>query len=398
LQIERYPRLTGHVSCRESACEFYTQADVRRIVRYAKNRNVEVVPEIEMPAHATAALRAYPELSCGATNVVCPREASVEFLENVLAEVRQLFPSPYIHVGGDEAPASASRYVMPRIEAFLRAHGRTMVGWDDILGSGISAKTVIMAWNGDRRAIAAISAGHDVVMVPDGPLYFDAYQGARSQEPLAAPHVATLEQVYSYDPTPDGLNSGQRAHILGAEAAVWTEKIGSPRRLFAMALPRAIALSEIAWTAPARKSWPSFLSRLPSQLAWLRENGYSFRPPSPMIDVVGSRVRFHSIPGNVAGAIALTDGRAVLVRLSEVLKGPKIRYTLDGTTPTALSARYSSPLNLRLGASESQTITAAAFDERGEVSESSTVIVKRLAVSAFNQTSGSRAWGSLVSP
>ncbi|MBV9148525.1 MAG: family 20 glycosylhydrolase, partial [Candidatus Eremiobacteraeota bacterium] len=395
--IKRYPALTSGVSCRDNACEFYTQADVRRIVRFAKSRNITVVPEIEMPAHATAALRAYPQLGCGSAGVICPRESAVAFLENVLVEVMRLFPSRYIHVGGDEAPVSTERYLMPRIEAFLHAHGRAMVGWDDILGSGVSRKAVIMAWNGERRAIAAISAGHDVVMVPDGPLYFDAYQGARSQEPPATQHMATLEEVYSYDPTPDGLSGEQRSHILGAEAALWTEKIASPNRLFAMALPRAIALSEIAWTPPAQKSWRSFLSRLPAQLAWLRANGYSFRTPSPMIDVIGRRMRFQSMPGNVSGAIALTDQSAATVRLNEPLKGVEIRYTLDGTAPTARSALYGSPLNLRLDRG-SQTVTAAAFDARGEVSESSSVVVKRLAPSAFKRTNGSRAWGSIVSP
>ncbi len=398
LEVKRYPALTATTSCRATSCAFYSQSDVGDVVRYARTRNVTVMPEIEMPAHASAALRAYPELRCGAENVFCPRPASLTFLENVLAEVIRLFPSRYIHVGGDEAPAAAQRYVLLHIEAFLQSHGRTMVTWDDALGSGISRDTVITSWNGEHRAVEAIAAGHEVVMVPDGPLYFNAYQGAGFQEPAAAPHMATLEQVYSYDPTPDGLSAEQRSHILGVEGAVWTEKIASAERLFQMTLPRALALSEIAWTAPRRKSWDGFLARLPAQLDWLKEHGYSFRMPSPIIKVVGGAARFRSIEHNVSGAAAFTASPTVNVQLSEPMNGVRIRYTLDGSQPTTTSFLYYRPLRVSLADAKSRTIVSAAFDKDGERSESSEVIVKRLSAAALSRESGARSWAALVSP
>ncbi|MBV8689199.1 MAG: family 20 glycosylhydrolase [Candidatus Eremiobacteraeota bacterium] len=396
LQIERYPRLT--LACSVPPCGFYTQRDVRAIVQYAQSRNVTIVPEIEMPAHASAAIRAYPELACGRRDALCPREATIGFLENVLAEVAALFPSPYIHIGGDEAPPAVNRYVLPRIEAVLRSRGRRAVVWDDALESGISHAAIVAAWNGDRRAIVALDSGYDVVMVPDGPLYFNAYQGAAFQEPPAAPHLATLEQVYSYDPTPDGLNARESSHIVGVEAAVWTEKIASPERLFETVLPRTLALSEIAWTTPSRKSWGGFLTRLPAQLAWLQANGYRFRLPAPIIRVSGSRLRFHSIARNAAGALALTDSNSVIVAIDEPMRSVSLRYTLDGSVPTAKSNLYTAPLPLSLDRSTTRTLTAAAFENNGRKSEASEVIVKRIAPSELNREIGSRSWASLVSP
>jgi len=397
LEIKRYPNLTSSASCAR-ACEFYSQDDVRHLVRYALERNVTIVPEVEMPAHAGAALRAYPQLACGGGDVMCARRTSLSFVKDVLEEVLALFPSDYVHVGGDEAPRDALRYFMPRVEAFLRSHGRTMVAWDDVLGSGVSAGTVITAWNGDRRAVAAIRQGHNVIMVPDGPLYFDAYQGASFQEPVATSHMATLEQVYSYDPTPDGLNAAQRARILGVEGAVWTEKIRSTKHLFEMVLPRALALSEIAWTRPERKSWPDFLSRLPRQLSWLREHGYPFRLPSPSIAVAARMVRFISLRGNTASALALTDAGEVNVSIADVAPDVKIRYTLDGSAPTGGSLLYTSPLRLKLVSAQPRSLIAAAFDDAGTRSETSAVIIRKLSPLSMRQQRGSRSWASLVSP
>jgi len=398
LQINRYPLLTSSAACSKTACEFYTQDDVRRIVRYAAARNVMVVPEIEMPAHMSAAIRAYPRLGCGRRDVLCAREATLGFVENVISEVLTLFPARFIHAGGDEAPVAAQRYLLPRVESFLRTRGRRMVVWDDAFESGISPGTVITAWHGDRRAIAAIDRGHDVVMVPDGPLYFNAYQGPAAQEPPSAPHTATLEQVYSYDPTPDHLDARQRSRILGVEAAVWTEKIASPQRLFEVVLPRALALGEIASTSPSHKSWNGFLGRLPAQLSWLQRNNYPFRIPLPIIAVSGSRSRFHSIVGNIAGAVAVTDASTVTVTMREPVNGAVVRYTLDGAFPSAHSPRYVKPLRIRLDQLAERTLLAAAFDQDGRESEWSEVIIKRVSSAALNREGGSRAWASVVSP
>ncbi|HEX6747430.1 MAG TPA: beta-N-acetylhexosaminidase [Longimicrobium sp.] len=330
LQIRRYPRLTevgawrretriGHALAEPELYDgtphggFYTQDEVRAVVEHARLRGVTVVPEIEMPGHSRAALAAYPELACTpgpfevATSwrtqedILCPGEATFEFLENVLSEVMELFPSPYIHVGGDEAIKSRWRrspvaqevirreglrdemelqsWFIRRIERYLNAHGRRLVGWDEILEGGLAPNATVMAWRDVEHGIEAARQGHDVVMTPEFPVYFDHYQGDPAGEPLAIKGLTTLADVYAFEPVPPGLTPDEARHVLGAQANLWTEYVATPEHAEYMVLPRMLALAEVLWSPPESRDWASFQARLPAHLRRLGEMGYRFRAP-----------------------------------------------------------------------------------------------------------------------
>ena len=401
LEIKAYPRLTEVGSCRKETvvarnfdpyigdgvpyCGFYTQEQVREVVRYAAQRHITVVPEIEMPGHSVAALAAYPELGCGPgpyevwtlwgvnPDIYCPSEKTFEFLENVLTEVMALFPSTFIHVGGDEAPKDAWKksplaqgiirrerlrneeqlqgWFMHRIDRFLTRHGRRMVGWDEILEGGLAPGATVMSWRGTEGGIAAARAGHDVVMTPTSHLYFDYYQGARRYEPLAGGGMVTLEQVYSYEPVPAVLTAAQAKHILGAQGNVWTEYMKDASHVEYMVLPRMLALAEVTWSPRQVRNWASFTARLPRELAALDSLGVNYRIPT--------------VTGLEEDRMVLED--TVRVTLGAPISGATIRYTLDGTDPTATSQPYTVPLVLRLTDSGT-VVTARAFREGSRAS------------------------------
>lgn len=382
IEIERYPRLTEVGAFRaETMVEknfdpfvgdgeryggFYTQAEIRDIVAYARERYVTIVPEIEMPGHSLAALAAYPELACtegpfevGTTwgvfdDIYCPKEETFEFLQNVLTEVMALFPGEYIHIGGDEAPkarwkesdiaqaviqregladeSELQSWFIRRIERFLNEHGRRLIGWDEILEGGLAPNATVMSWRGTEGGIEAARQGHDVVMTPTSYLYFDYYQGDPESEPLAIGGYLPLERVYRFDPLPDELDDAEGAHILGAQGNVWTEYMTSEDQVEYMVFPRLMALSEITWSRPSDLDFRDFTRRLPPHLAGLDARGVHYRIP----DVVGlDRDR-----------ITLDDN----VRLS--LMAPAhgtIHYTLDGSEPDADGPVYEKPLKLELG-------------------------------------------------
>jgi hexosaminidase len=329
IEIRRYPRLTEVGACRAETlvqknfnpyvgdgkpyCGFYTQADIREVVRYAQARHITVVPEIEMPGHSVAALASYPELGCGPgpydvwtrwgvnENIYCPGEATFRFLENVLDEVLELFPSKFIHVGGDEAPkgewhrspmvqqlmyrqklkdeAALQSWFIRRIDRFLTARGRRMVGWDEILEGGLAPGATVMSWRGVQGGIEAATAGHDVVMTPTMYLYFDYYQGDPATEPLAIGGSVPLPLVYSYEPVPPELTPAQARHILGAQGNVWTEYMPTSAQVEYMAFPRMLALAEVVWSPKAARDWGSFQARLPQRLDELQRLGVNFRHP-----------------------------------------------------------------------------------------------------------------------
>lgn len=312
IEIKKYPKLTeigawrdstlvGHYGTNRYDGEryggYYTQQEVREIVAYARQRHVTIIPEIEMPGHASAALAAYPKLSCNPDkkyqvqttwgifeDIFCPRERTFTFLENVLKEVMALFPSKYIHIGGDEAPKTAwensplaqrviereglenenelQSYFITRIEKFLNAHGRQIIGWDEILEGGLAPHATVMSWRGEQGGIEAAKQGHDVIMTPGSHLYLDYYQAKEETEPLAIGWLTTLEETYSYDPVPDELTSTEAKHILGAQGNVWTEYIKSGNKVEYMAYPRASALAEVVWTPKEKQNWTDFLRRL----------------------------------------------------------------------------------------------------------------------------------------
>jgi hexosaminidase len=336
LEIRKYPRLTGVGAWRVPAGRaaardidpatgrarlyggFYTQEDVRRIVAHAAARNITIVPEIDMPGHASAAIVAYPQLGVTSQapqavpadwgiypNLFNVEESTFGFLEDVLAEVLELFPGQYIHVGGDEAVKDQWRasarvqarmrelgvpseealqgYFTHRLGEYLRAHGRRLVGWDEILEGGVPADATVMSWRGVQGAIAAAAAGHDAVLSPDPTLYLDRRQGRSPSEPPGRGQVETLADVYHFDPLPGPL-SGEQQHVLGLQANLWTEHVRTEERVAYMTWPRAAALAEVGWSPAARLDWPDFLQRLPAEFARLRLLGihYSddvFAPP-----------------------------------------------------------------------------------------------------------------------
>lgn len=336
IAIAKYPRLTDVGGCRARTllgafttseatrrydearhCGFYTQDDIREVVQYAAERHITVVPEIEMPGHAQAALAAYPELGVYPDSIIRPmevwgvsdfilnvEESTIAFMHDVLAEVLDLFPSPFIHIGGDEAkkaqwiasPRVQERmrelgvkdehelqsWFIRRMDAFLTERGRRLIGWDEILEGGLAPNATVMSWRGTAGGIAAARAGHDVVMAPTSHTYFDYYQSQdHSTEPRAFGGFLPLDTVYAYEPVPQELTADQARHILGAQAQHWTEYMRTPRHVEYMAFPRLSALAEVVWTPAARKDFGHFRTRLEAHMARLTALGVNARPLVP---------------------------------------------------------------------------------------------------------------------
>ncbi len=298
IEIEKYPRLTEvggfrketilarnfepYIGDRKPYGGYYTQDEVREVVEHARRRHVTVIPEIEMPGHSTAALAAYPELACTegpfevATvwgvheDIYCPTEETFAFLEDVLTEVMELFPGRYIHIGGDEAPKTRweesevaqavirregladeeelQSWFIRRIERFLLAHNRRLIGWDEILEGGLAPEATVMSWRGTAGGIEAARQGHDVIMTPTSHVYFDYYQGDPELEPLAIGGLTPLRQVYAFEPVPDELTADEAKHVLGAQGNVWTEYMKTPHYVEYMVFPRLLALAEVVWS------------------------------------------------------------------------------------------------------------------------------------------------------
>lgn len=314
IEIKKYPLLTSIGSKRSGTIigpysttapsdniphgGFYTQEDIREVIAYATARHITIVPEIEMPGHALAALSAYPELSCkGGTfqsaitwgvfdDVFCAgKDETFTFLENVLAEVIDLFPGKYIHIGGDECPKTRWKtcnlcqqrisahnlkdehdlqsYFITRIEKFVNSKGRQIIGWDEILEGGLAPNASVMSWRGTEGGIAAARLKHPAVMSPGQPCYFDHYQvKEKENEPLAFGGYNSLEAVYTYNPMPTELTVEEQQYILGAQGNLWTEYVPDFKQVEYMALPRMCALAETLWTKPEQKNYNAFLTRL----------------------------------------------------------------------------------------------------------------------------------------
>lgn len=424
IQIKRYPLLTSVGSCRSGTevghnpldiagpryCGFYTQQQIRDVVAYAAKRYVTVVPEIDMPGHSSAAIAAYPWLGCsgkripvsthwGGSYPICPTDRAIAFEEHVLDEVMQLFPGPYIHTGGDEVPfgpwkrsafvhtlmlrkhltsyPQVQAYFERRIERYVESKGRHMVGWDEILAGGVSRNAVIMSWRGVQGGIDAAQRGNDAVMTPDGPLYFDAYQGDRNDEPEAIGGLSTLQMVYGYDPLAGLTTPAQRRHILGVQGNIWTEWIGSVPYLYYMALPRELALSEIAWVVPKRKDWDSFVARTGPQYTWLEENGYNFRIPNPTFAVAAGTLRFANVSSSVRTVWAQTAAGSVTITMTEPVPHARMYYTTNGTAPSARSMRYRQALQLRLAPGQRVDVTSIVVLPDGRSSTPSELVLTR---------------------
>ncbi len=285
----------------------YTQDDIREVVAYAAARFITVVPEVEMPGHSQAAIAAYPELgNTGdqiavwtrwgvSPNILKPEDATIRFYQDILTEVMGLFPSRWIHVGGDEAdkeqwlalrkisPDSAATlqsWFIGQMDAFLTAHGRTLIGWDEILEGGLAPNAVVMSWRGTDGGIAAAQAGHDVVMTPGSHTYFDHYQTLdTAHEPLAIGGFLPIDTVYSYEPVPDALTAAEGRHVLGAQGQLWTEYVPDAKQAEYMIFPRLCALAEVLWTRPDRKNFADFSARLGTHLRRLAILDVNYRRP-----------------------------------------------------------------------------------------------------------------------
>jgi len=304
---------------------FYTQDDMREIVRYAAERHITIIPEIEMPGHSGAAIVAYPHLGVDVDalkklpveqrwrrkHVLAPRPETVAFMQDVLMEVMELFPSRHIHIGGDEAKISVweksdeMRTLMRKLgckdvhelhsgfikqmDAFLTKQDRRMIGWDEILQGGLAEGATVMSWRGMKGGVAAARAGHDVVMAPTSHTYFDYYQGPKQSEPRALGRFLPVEQVYRFDPVPADLTAEQARHILGGQGQLWGEYIPDERHREYMAYPRACALAETLWSTPAARDFDAFLPRLQAHLGRLTAAGVNYRRPDLELTLGGAR-------------------------------------------------------------------------------------------------------------
>ena len=400
LEIKKYPRLTevgavrkqtlvGHLFDSEvydgtpygEGC-YFTQDQVREILDYAAGKGITVIPEIDLPGHMLAALAAYPELGCTggpydvwgkwgvADDVLCVgKEKTMQFLEDVLTEVCELFPAEYVHIGGDECPKVRwekcphcqakiaelglkdddrfqaehylQGYVTSRMEEFLASKGKKLIGWDEILEGELAPNATVMSWRGVAGGLQAVRMGHDAIMTPNTFFYLDYYQSLdKENEPLAIGGYLPVEKCYSYEPTVEGMTEEEKAHILGVQANLWTEYIATPDHLHYMLLPRLAALAEVQWCQPEVKSWERFLDSADEFCG--------------IYDIMGYKYGDHLF--DTRGVCETGDGVSVVL---EAQGETPIRYTLDGSEPTVDSPLYTEPVKI------TESCTIKARSERG---------------------------------
>ena len=381
LEIKKYPKLTTISAWRDSTIiggygdfkpfiydgkrsgGFYTQEQAREIVRYAAERNIEVIPEIEMPGHSTAVLAAYPELGNGTgpytvpgywgvhNTIYNPGEPTFKFLEDVLTEVMAIFPGKYIHVGGDEVPKDEWKnsplaqqiikenhlkdenelqsWFIGRIEKFLNKNGRTLIGWDEILEGGLTANATVMSWRGEQGGIQAAQQGHNVIMSPGSNMYVDHAQAKDGKtEPLAIGGFLPLDVVYNYNPLPAVLTPDQQKHVSGVQANMWTEYVATDNKLEYMLFPRTIALAEVGWTKPANKDYESFSkNRLPEFLKNLERSGINYRIPEADVKINDDT----------------QIGRKKII-ITPLVADSKVYYTIDGHKADNTANLYTDPI------------------------------------------------------
>lgn len=391
IKIDKYPRLTSQAAFRsgdnwqtwwESDRQYvpegtpgayggyYTKDEIREVLAYAASKYITVIPEIEMPGHSEEVFIAYPQLCCAGQpykndDFCVGNEETFEFIEDVLTEIIELFPSKYIHIGGDEAgkkgwktcPKCQARmkkeglknvdelqsYMIHRVEKFVNLHGRQIIGWDEILEGGLAPGATVMSWRGESGGIAAARMGHDVIMTPGSHLYFDFYQADPKTQPYAIGGYTPIKRVYSYNPVPeDSLSVAERKHIIGVQANTWAEYIPTEKHMEYMMFPRMLALAEIAWTPQELKDWDDFKPRMNAHISTLQDMGVNAFTLSDEIETV------------MTVDILAKEIKVVL----DAEKYPaEIRYTTNGTTPDVDSQIYDRPIIVK----DSATITAAIF-------------------------------------
>ena len=392
IQMDKYPKLTTDVAFRtESDWQkwwdgkdrkylpegtpgayggYFTKEDIREIVDYATARHINIIPEIEFPGHSDEVFVAYPELSCAGkpytTGDFCiGNEKSFTFMEDVLSEVIELFPSEYIHIGGDEAGKGAwetcpkcqglmrrngmkdvdelQSYMIHRAEEFLISKGRKLIGWDEILEGGLAPEATVMSWRGEEGGIKSARMGHDVIMTPGGYMYFDFYQADPKTQPYAIGGYTPIKRAYSYNPVPvDSLTAEESKHILGVQANTWTEYIKDEKHLEYMMFPRALAVAEIGWTPQEERSWEDFKPRMNANIPVLQRMGINTFTLSDEIETTME---------------VDTLRREIKVMLDAEKYPAEIRYTTDGSIPAASSRVYNGPIVVK----DSADIKAAIF-------------------------------------
>ncbi len=393
IEIKKYPKLQevaayreetliGHYSDQPHRFDgkryggYYTQEQIKDIVAYANERQVTVIPEIEMPGHSQAAIAAYPELGCTGEKVAvatkwgvfeevyCPKESTFQFLEDVIDEVVALFPGKYIHIGGDEAPKTRWKnckhcqqlikkenlkdehglqsYFIRRMETYINSKGKQIIGWDEILEGGLAPNATVMSWRGINGAVEATKEGHDVILTPTSHCYFDYYQSDSENEPLAIGGFLPLEKVYSFDPIPEELTDSESKYVLGAQGNVWTEYMPNENNVEYMAFPRAIALSEVVWSSPTNKNYTNFTRRL---------EHFQKR-----LDYLNVKYANHLY--EISGTIKKVEGKMYYV-LSTASDENSIYYSTNDLAPTTL---YTGPILI----TSSTTITAVVKGKDGE--------------------------------
>ncbi|MDL2221792.1 family 20 glycosylhydrolase [Parabacteroides sp. OttesenSCG-928-N08] len=402
IQLDKYPELTQKAAFRtkENWIEwwnegdrrfveegdpngyggYYTKEEIREIVRYAQERHITVIPEFEVPSHSWEVFVAYPHLSCPGEaykndDYCIGNEESFTFIENVLTEIMELFPSEYIHIGGDEAwktawkscPKCQARmkkeglthvdelqsYMIHRVEEFVNAHGRKAIGWDEIMEGGLAPRATVMSWRGTNHGIQTARMGHDVIMAPGSHLYLDFYQADPITQPYAIGGYTPVKRVYSFDPVPtDSLTEAEQKHIIGLQGNLWTEYIATTDHVEYMYFPRALAVAEIGWTAQELRDWQDFKPRMNEHVRALLARGINAFPLSDEIEITMK---------------VDTLNQQIEVIMDAEKHPVEICYTTDGTKPTAASKRYNGPIIVK----DSAHIVAAIYREgkMGEVFE-----------------------------
>ena len=404
IQIDKYPKLTSEASHRTQSDwrewwdkgtdrkylkegtpgaygGYYTKDDIRDILAYAKEKHVNVIPEIEFPGHSEEVFVAYPELCCAgkpytSSDFCIGNPKSFQFMEDVLTEVMELFPSVYIHVGGDEASKAAWKkcpkcqalmkkeglkdvnelqsYMIHHADEFLTSKGRKMIGWDEIMEGGLSPQATVMSWRGESAGFRTARMGQDVVMTPGNYMYLDFYQADPRKQPFAIGGYTPIRKVYSYNPLPkDSLSAEEAKHILGVQANTWTEYITTPEHLEYMMFPRALAVAEIGWTPQEKRDWQDFKPRVNAQIPVLRKMGLNPYPLSYELDF---------------SMDVDTLDKKITVYLDAEKYPAEIHYTTDGSIPTQASPVYKDGILVK----DSADIRAAIFEQgqmMGEPSE-----------------------------
>lgn len=417
IEIKKYPKLISVGSSRNGTIignypgtggtdnevykGYYTQDEVKGIVAYAASKFINVIPEIEMPGHASAAIAAYPELSCfpdrdtfvgdktpwsGSRtgkqvqqtwgvfdDVFVPTENTFNFLQDVLDEVMALFPSKYIHIGGDECPKEywkqspfcqqfikdnnlkdehgLQSYFIQRIEKYINSKGRSIIGWDEILEGGLAPNATVMSWRGEAGGIEAAKQNHDVIMTPGSAgMYFDHKQSDSPDEPLTIGGFAPYTKTYAYDPVPKELSAEQQKHIIGVQGNVWTEYMETPAKVEYMILPKLFSLSEIAWSQVARKDIKNFTEeRVPVHLARLDKTATNYWVPTP----IGQDQK-------------VINGENITVELKNPIPGAKIFYTLDGYRPSENATEYTAPIKVIVPQGQKKTLKTIVVAPSGK--------------------------------